>query len=82
MNQPFVKIDLHGLRQEEARAVIEKAIMSASPMTYHLQLIHGYHRGTSLRTMIHDWYRWDTRIKRIMPGDNPGITVLVLKELY
>jgi hypothetical protein len=51
-------------------------------MTYHLQLIHGYHRGTSLRTMIHDWYRFDTRIKMIMPGDNPGITVLVLKELY
>ncbi|MBQ5360292.1 MAG: Smr/MutS family protein, partial [Lachnospiraceae bacterium] len=51
MNQPFVKIDLHGLRQEEAREVIEKAIRSASPMTYHLQLIHGYHRGTSLRTM-------------------------------
>lgn len=82
MNQPFVKIDLHGLRQEEAREVIEKAIRSASPMTYHLQLIHGYHRGTILRTMIHDWYRFDTRIKRIMPGDNPGITVLVLKELY
>jgi hypothetical protein len=51
-------------------------------MTYHLHLIHGYHRGTSLRSMIHDWYRYDARIKRIMPGDNPGITVLVLKELY
>jgi len=82
MNQPFVKIDLHGLRRDEAREVIEKAIRSASPMTYHLQLIHGYHRGTSLRSMIHDWYRYDARIKRIMPGDNPGITVLVLKELY
>jgi len=82
MNQPFVKIDLHGLRQEEARTAIEKAIRSAGPMTYHLQLIHGYHRGTSLRSMIHDWYRYDARIKRIMPGDNPGITVLVLKELY
>jgi DNA-nicking Smr family endonuclease len=57
MNQPFVKIDLHGLRQDEAREVIEKAIRSASPMTYHLHLIHGYHRGTSLRSMIHDWYR-------------------------
>ena len=37
---------------------------------------------TSLRSMIHDWYRYDPKVKRIMPGENPGITVLVLKELY
>ena len=82
MNEPFVKIDLHGLTQDEAVKVIDKAIASAGPSTYHLQLIHGYHRGTSLRTMIQDLYRYDPKVKRIMPGDNPGITVLVLKELY
>jgi hypothetical protein len=49
---------------------------------YQLHLIHGYHRGTSLRSLIHDWYQNDDRVKRIIPGDNPGITVLVLKELY
>ena len=49
---------------------------------YHLQLIHGYNRGTSLRSMIYDWYKYEPKVKRIMPGDNPGITVLVLKELY
>jgi len=32
--------------------------------------------------MIYDWYQYDPKVKRIMPGDNPGITVLVLKELY
>jgi hypothetical protein len=32
--------------------------------------------------LIHDWYKYDDRVKRIMPGDNPGITVLVMKELY
>ena len=82
MSNPFVKIDLHGLRQEEAIKVIDRAIASAGPSTYQLQLIHGYHRGTSLRSMIQDWYQADPRIKRIMPGDNPGITVLVMKELY
>ena len=46
------------------------------------KLIHGYNRGTSLRSMIHDWYQYDPKVKRIVPGDNPGITVLVLKELY
>jgi DNA-nicking Smr family endonuclease len=82
MSEAFVKIDLHGLRQEEAVRVIDKAISSAGPATYQLQLIHGYHRGTNLRSMIQDWYQSDPRIKRIMPGDNPGITVLVMKELY
>ena len=82
MNEPFVKVDLHGLRQEEAIRVIDRALASASPMTYQLQLIHGYHRGTSFRSMIQDEYRWHEKVLRIIPGGNPGITVLVLKELY
>ena len=82
MNEPFVKIDLHGLRQEEAIKKIDKAIASAGPGTYHLQIVHGFNRGTSLRSMIWDWYRDDPRIVRMMPGDNPGVTVMVLKELY
>ena len=82
MSEAFVKIALHGLTQDEAIKVIDKAIANAGPTTYHLQLIHGYNRGTSLRSMIHDWYQYEPKVKRIMPGDNPGITVLVLKELY
>ena len=45
MNEPFIKIDLHGMTQDEAIKVIDKAIASAGPATYHLQLIHGYNRG-------------------------------------
>ena len=59
-----------------------KKIDLQGPTTYHLQLIHGYNRGTSLRSMIYDWYQYNPKVKRIMPGDNPGITVLVLRELY
>ncbi len=82
MSGAFVKIDLHGLRQEDAIKVIDKALAAAGPATYQLQLIHGYNRGTSLRNMIRDWYQYDPKVKRIIPGDNPGITVLVLKELF
>ena len=67
MNEPFVKVDLHGLRQDEAIRVINRALASAGPATYHLQLIHGYHRGTSLRSMIQDEYRWHPKVLRIMP---------------
>ena len=82
MNEPYVRIDLHGLTKEETIRVIDRAIACAGPATYHLQLIHGYHRGTGLRSAIRDWYRYDPKVKRIMPGENPGVTVLVLKELY
>ena len=34
MSEPFVKIDLHGLRQDEAMKVIDKALASTSPTTY------------------------------------------------
>lgn len=81
-NEAFVKINLHGLTQEEAIKVIDRAIANVGSTTYHMQLIHGYHHGTNLRTMIKDWYQYEPKVKRIMPGDNPGITVLVLKELY
>ncbi|MCR4589666.1 MAG: Smr/MutS family protein [Lachnospiraceae bacterium] len=82
MNEPFVDIDLHGLRQEEAKRVIDKALSSAGSGTYQLRLIHGYNRGTSLKQMIWDWYELEPKVKRIMPGDNQGVTILVLRELY
>ena len=77
MSDPIVKIDLHGLRQEEAIRTIERTLSSVSAATYQLQLIHGYHRGTSLRSMIKEWYQNDSRILRIMPEDNPGITMIL-----
>ena len=82
MGEAFVKIDLHGMRQDEAMKVIDRAIEKADSTTYQIQLIHGYHLGTNLRTMIYDWYKYEPKIKRIIPGDNPGITVLVLRDLY
>ena len=82
MSEAFVKIDLHGLRQEEAIRVIDRALASVDASTYQIQLIHGYHRGTSLRSMIQIEYSFHPKVKRIIPGDNPGMTVLVIKELY
>jgi len=82
MNDPFVKLDLHGMTQEQARREIDRQLAACGSAVYQLQLIHGYHRGTNLRQMIYDWYRYEPKVKRIQPGDNPGITILVLKELY
>ena len=82
MGEQLVTVELHGLRQDEAVKVIDRALAAADASTYQLRLIHGYNRGTSLRSMIYDEYRYEKKVKRIIPGDNPGITILVLKELF
>jgi len=78
---PIITVDLHGLYQDEAIAAIERALSSADASTYQIKLVHGYNRGTSLKNMIMDEYRHDSRVKRVAPGDNLGVTVLVLREL-
>ena len=81
MSAPIVTIDLHGLFQDEAIKVIDKALKEADGGTYRIKLIHGYHRGTSLKDMIMDEYRYDSKVLRIEPGENMGTTILVLREL-
>ena len=82
MNDPFITIDLHGLMRQDAMKRIDRVLASAGPFIYQLRLVHGYHRGTSLRSMIQDEYRYHEKVLRIQPGDNPGVTILILKELY
>lgn len=82
MNEPIIRIDLHGMRTDEAERAVERALASAGDATYQIQIIHGFNRGTNLRDMIYDSFRYNKKVKRIMPGDNQGVTVLVLRELY
>ena len=82
MNDPFVTIDLHRLMRDDAMKRIDRALRDAGPYTYQLRLVHGFLRGTSLRSMIKDEYMYHEKVLRIMPGDNPGVTILVLKGLY
>lgn len=81
MGKPIIEVDLHGLFQDEAVKVIDRALKNADGSTYQIKLIHGYNRGTSLKNMILEEYRYHPKVRRIQPGDNLGITVLVLREL-
>ena len=82
MGQPFIDLDLHGMQRQDAMKQIDQALKKADYTTYQIRVVHGFNRGTALRTMIREEYRYHPKIKRIIPGDNPGITILVLKELY
>ncbi len=81
MSAPIINVDLHGLFREDAIKVIDKALKSADSSTYQIRLIHGYNRGTSLKNMIMEEYRYHPKVVRIQPGDNLGTTILVLREL-
>ena len=78
----ILEIDLHGLRVEEAKTKIDKAILGAGQAVYRLRLIHGYHGGQGIRDMIREEYSYgrNEKVLRIQPGSNQGITELVLRE--
>ena len=81
MGKPIIDIDLHGMFRDEAIKVIDKALKSADSGTYLIRLVHGYNRGTSLKNMIIDEYKYHPKVLRVKPGDNLGTTILVLREL-
>lgn len=82
MDSPIVVLDLHGLRTEEAKRKIDAAVAAAGTGVYRIRLIHGYHRGNAIRSMIYEEYRFgrEPKVLRVVPGDNEGITELVLRE--
>lgn len=83
MSSAFVEVDLHGYTADQAAvkldSILEKVNTSS---TYQVRVIHGFHSGTAIRDMVSRRYRSHPKVKRIIPGENPGITVLVIKELY
>ena len=79
---PIIEMDVHGLTVEEAIAKIEDVVAHANASTYRIRVIHGYHRGNQIQRGI---YRElsdgrNEKILRIVGGDNPGITELILRE--
>ncbi|MCR5502528.1 MAG: Smr/MutS family protein [Lachnospiraceae bacterium] len=80
--QGIIEIDVHGMTAEEAVKAVEKLVGTAGSATYRIRVIHGYHGGTRIREAIRRelGYGLEPKIKRILGGDNPGITELVLRE--
>lgn len=81
MSSAFVDVDLHGLTADQAQVEIDRVLRRLSPSVYQVRLTHGYHGGTAIRSMIQYCYRRHPKVRRIMPGDNPGVTILVIREL-
>lgn len=83
-DNPVIEINTHGLYVEEAIKEVDKAVKSAGRGVYKIKVIHGYNRGTAVRTAIYDEYKYgdEPKVIRVANGDNPGITELILREMY
>ncbi|MDY3918415.1 MAG: hypothetical protein SOZ59_05355 [Candidatus Limivivens sp.] len=82
MQQPIIVMDVHGLPADQAIEKIEDQIRRANAGTYRIKVIHGFHRGNNIQKAIYReiGHGLNPKVLRIVGGDNPGITELILRE--
>ena len=76
----IVELDLHGLNRYQAKVKIDSSLRRCRAGTYRLRLIHGYHGGSAISTMIRKRYASHEKVLRVELSLNPGVTELVLRE--
>ena len=77
-----VRVDLHGKNKYQAKIALDSALRKAGSGIYRVLVIHGYHSGTELRDMVREEYANHPKVRRVEPSDDPGQTILVLRDLY
>ena len=82
LQTPIIEMDVHGLNVEQALSRIEEKIRKANASTYRIKVIHGFNRGNNIQRGIYReiGHGNNPKVVRIVGGDNPGITELVLRE--
>ena len=81
--EPFIDIDVHGMTADQAIEKIEALIKKANASTYRIRVVHGFNRGNAIQRAIYReiGHGLNPKVKRIVGGDNPGVTEVVLREL-
>lgn len=72
-----VEIDIHNMKREEAKKLLEQFLSKANGNVREVTVIHGYSSGTVLQQMVRKGLKHH-RIKRRLLTLNPGVTVLEL----
>lgn len=72
-----VEIDIHNMKREEAKKLLEQFLSKANGNVKEVTIIHGYSSGTVLQQMVRKGLKHH-RIKRRILSMNPGVTVLEL----
>lgn len=81
--EPYIDIDVHGMTADQAIEKIEALIKKANASTYRIRVVHGFNRGNAIQRAIYReiGHGLNPKVRRIVGGDNPGVTELVLREL-
>jgi hypothetical protein len=79
----ILEIDVHGMTTEQAMKEVHRLLELSGSSTYRIRVIHGFHGGTRIRDELREEFGFsrEPKVKRIVPGDNMGITELILREL-
>ena len=81
--QPGVlELDIHGMTVRQAKTFLESQLRKAPRSVYRIAVIHGYRGGTELRELVRGPIAHHPKVLRYELGLNPGVTELVLRELY
>lgn len=74
-----ITVDLHGKNAYQSRVVLDAALRRAGG-AYRIRVIHGFHMGDALATLVRTEYASHRKVLRVRPvGD--GVTELVLREM-
>lgn len=76
------EIDVHQMNRQQAKVYIDSQLKRAKKDVYTLRIVHGYHGGTKLRDMIRKEYKGNPKVIRIELTMNPGVTDLIIRELF
>lgn len=78
----IIELDIHGMTKYQAKIHIDSRLKQAASDIYIIRVVHGYHGGTELREMVRKEYKGNPKVKRVLYGMNPGVTELILRELF
>ncbi len=70
-NSSTLSVDIHGMRERDAKFRLESLIENSSADITKLEIIHGFNGGTVLQSLVRSGLK-SKRIKEIRPGDNSG----------
>lgn len=78
----IIELDIHGMTKYQAKVCIDSRLNRAPADIYIIRVVHGCHSGTELRDMVRKEYKKHAKVKRLQHGTNPGVTELILRELF
>jgi DNA-nicking Smr family endonuclease len=74
-----VTIDLHGETRESGRKILTQRLNTLPKDTREVVVIHGYHSGTALQSMVRSFKH--PKVERRIIGLNNGETIFLIKKI-